>query len=163
MKVLLFLFLGVVLASNMVAQVPRDETNNNLRIAFNIGLGVSYTDKYVLINSATSIDFDFTLSDNYFLQFAPKYTYLHKWIEHYITLPIHFGVNLTNKIRIAAGPALSFDVGNFKDIGISAGMYYHFSERSAISISAFSFTLYDYKIDYLFIPLAVSYNLMIFK
>ena len=89
---------------------------------------------------------------------AYGYTYLIRWSEHYLTLPLHFGAYINNKIRVAAGPALSYDLGYFKDFGVSAAIYYHFNDWTAISISAFTFTLYDYHIDYLYIPLAVSYN-----
>jgi hypothetical protein len=125
----------------------------------NIGAGTAYADKAFNHHIAFSLTIDYHIKKGFFLQFAPKYSWLWKWNEHYLTLPVHLRKMFGDKISIFAGPALTFDIGYFKDLGISAGGCYHFSRRSAVILSAFTFTLYDYYIDYLYVPVSLSYQI----
>jgi hypothetical protein len=122
------------------------------------GVGWAYEDEANLFNTAISFTTDYRIKNNYFIQFAPQYSWLWKWNEHYLTLPIHLRKKFGSRLSLFAGPALTLDVGYFKDLGISAGAYYHFSNHSALAISVFSFTLYDYNIDYLYVPVSISYR-----
>jgi hypothetical protein len=122
------------------------------------GTGWAYEDKTHLYNTLACITFDYHLKSNYFIQFAPQYSWLWKWNEHYLTIPIHLRKKIGEKLSFFAGPALTFDVGYFKDLGVSVGAYYHFNKRSALALSVFTFTLYDYYIDYLYAPVNISYR-----
>ena len=139
------------------------ETTRKFNIGFNAGIGASYTDRAYLLNTPASLSFDFRATEQFFVQFAPKYSWLLKWNEHYLTLPLHLGIMINKRFSFFAGPALTFDIGYFKDLGISAGVYYHFGKRSAIVLSANTFTLYDYNINYLYVPIGLTYNYMILK
>jgi len=124
------------------------ETPEKLGLGFSAGPAVTYTDKAFLLSTQISGHLDYKISERCFIQLAPKYTWLIRWNEHYLTLPLHIGARFGERISCVAGPALTFDLGFFRDIGISAGVFYRFSERSAIGLSAHTFTLYDYSIDY---------------
>jgi len=126
------------------------------------GAGWAYEDEAHLFNIAAGVTIDYRIKNNFFIQFAPKYSWLWKWNEHYLTLPLHLRKKIRNKLSLFAGPALTFDVGYFKDIGISGGAYYHFTKRSALVVSVYTFTLYDYDIDFLYIPVSITYHLVIF-
>ena len=124
----------------------------------NAGVGWAYEDKSHLFNTSICMTVDYCLKNNYFIQFAPQYSWLWKWNEHYLTIPIHLRKKFGERFSLFAGPALIFDVGYFKDLGISGGAYYHFSNYSALAFTVFSFTLYDYYIDYLYVPVNISYR-----
>jgi hypothetical protein len=132
--------------------------SRKIHTGVNVGPAVAYADKAFLIHSQAGININYKVTEKIKLQFAPKYTWLIKWNEHYLTLPLHLGVELTDKISVFAGPALSIDVGYFKDLGISAAASYRISNRSAVELSAFSYTLYDYQIDFLYIPVSILYS-----
>ncbi|UCH14702.1 MAG: hypothetical protein JSV22_01765 [Bacteroidales bacterium] len=132
--------------------------NKKFIIGIHAGIGWAYEDKAHLYNTSASFTFDYHLKNNYFIQFAPQYSWLWKWNEHYLTIPIHIRRKFGKRLSLFAGPALTFDIGYFKDLGISAGAYYHFRKRSALAISAFTFTLYDYYIDYFYVPVSISYR-----
>ena len=135
-----------------------DPEIKKLQFSIQTGAGWAYEDKANLFNTSASLTLDYHLKKQFYLQFAPTYSWLWKWNEHYMTLPIHLRKKFGNKFSLFAGPALTFDVGYFKDLGISAGGYYHLSEHSAIAVSAFTFTLYEYYIDYLYVPISISYR-----
>jgi hypothetical protein len=101
---------------------------------------------------------EYQIIRNYYLQLAPKYSWLWKWNEHYLTLPIHLRVGFGNRFSLFAGPAFTFDIGYYRDLGVSLGAIYQLNEKSSIILSAFTFTLYDYSIDYLYIPVGLSYS-----
>jgi len=126
------------------------------------GAGWAYEDEAHLFNISAGVTINYQIKSNFFIQFSPQYSWLWKWNEHYLTLPLHLRKKLGNKFSLFAGPALTFDVGNFKDIGISGGAYFHFTKRSALAISAFTFTLFDYDIDYLYVPVCISYHMTIY-
>jgi hypothetical protein len=130
------------------------------KIIFGIqaGAGWAYEDEAHLFNTSTGITFDYRFLDKYNIQFAPRYSWLWKWNEHYLTLPVHIRKKFGQRISLFAGPAFTLDIGHFKDLGISAGACYHFSRRSALVISAFVFTLYDYHIDYFYMPVSIAYG-----
>ena len=127
------------------------------------GIGASYTDKALLLSIQGSFTMDYSLKDTWALQIAPRYTWLILWNEHYLTIPLHLKKRLSDRLSAYMGPALTFDIGYFKDLGISAGIYYHLGKRSAINFSFFTFTLYDYHIDYLFIPIGLTYHYTFLK
>lgn len=129
----------------------------------NLGMSCYYTDKAFLFSVPSSFSIDFHIKKDYYIQFAPKYSWLWKWNEHYLTLPIHIRKHINKRISVYAGPAITWDIGYFRDLGISAGAYFQINDRSSIILSAFTFTLYDYYIDYLYIPVGISYNLCILK
>jgi hypothetical protein len=162
MKIFLMLMF-VLSAVSIKAQeiLPGPDALNKISIGVKAGLGFSYTDKAFLLNVPASISIDYKLSKKYYLQFAPNYIWLIRWNEHYLSLPIHLGLRANNKWSFFAGPALTFDIGNFKDWGISAGIHYHVGTRSSIILSGTTFSLYDYKIDFLFVPVGITFNYMI--
>ncbi|MFC2138463.1 hypothetical protein ACFLTE_09835 [Bacteroidota bacterium] len=159
------ILIGLCIAFSIRAQdiSLSPESSRKTSLAVSMGLGASYTDKAFLLNVPASLSIDYKISENYFLQFAPKYTWLVRWNEHYLSLPLHLGIRVNKKISFFAGPALTYDIRYFKDLGISAGIYYHFGKRSSLALSAYTFTLYDYNIDYLFLPIALTYNFKIIK
>lgn len=126
------------------------------------GAGWAFEDEADLFNTSVSLTVDYHIKHNFFMQFAPQYSWLWKWNEHYLTLPFHLRKKFGERISLFAGPALTFDIGNFKDVGISVGAYYHFTKRSALEVSAFTFTLYDYDIDYLYVPVSISYDIKVY-
>ena len=127
-------------------------------IGINLGIGWAYEDKAHLLNTSFGVTLDYHLKKHFYLQFAPRYSWLWKWNEHYLTLPIHVKKTFDNKLSIFAGPALSFDVGYFQSFGISAGLSYQWGKKSSIMLSAFSFTLHNYHIDYIYVPITLSYS-----
>jgi hypothetical protein len=122
------------------------------------GNGWACEDEVHLFNLSAGLTFDYKVADHLFLQFAPSYSWLWKWNEHYLSLPIHLRIKFGEIISLFAGPALTFDVGYFKDMGISAGAYVHLDNRFAFVLSVYAFTLYDYDIDYLYVPINISYR-----
>lgn len=141
-------------------QVEDALTSNagKLTMGIRAGAGWSYADEAHLFNTSTSLAIDYHLKNSYYIQFAPTYSWLWKWNEHYLTIPVHMRKRFGEKFSLFAGPALTFDVGYFKDLGLSGGAYYHISTNSSIVISAFTFTLYDYHIDFLYVPVSVIYS-----
>ena len=161
------LFALLIYGSQLYAQEYTDQDfkdeNKKLSLSVDAGMSWAYEDKAHLFNTTTSAIFDYQIKNNFYFQFAPRYTWLIKWNEHYLTLPLHIRKQFGKKLSLFAGPALTFDIGYFKDLGISAGLYYHFSKRSAIKLSVFTLTLYDYHIDYLFVPIGLTYTFTILK
>lgn len=104
---------------------------------------------------------DYRIKSKFFVQLAPQYSWLWKWNEHYLTLPIHLKKFFGARLSIFTGPALTFDVGYFKSLGVSAGVDYQFSNHCAVFISVFSFDLFDYSIDYLYVPVSVALRFFI--
>ena len=153
-------FLCILIAAFLLRPLAAQEGSPGRMLIFgsNGGIGASYTDRQILFNLQGSVTMDYVLKNTWSVQMAPKYTWLIKWNEHYLTLPVHLRKKIGDRFSFYAGPALTFDIGYFKDIGLSSGIYFHYSERSAINLSAFTFTLYDYHIDYLFIPVGLTYN-----
>ena len=127
-------------------------------IGVQAGHGWAWEDENHLFSLFAGLTFDYRISDHLFLQLAPSYSWLMRWNEHYLVLPLHLRRKFGECISLFAGPALTFDIGNFKDIGVSAGAYVHLSDRFTLVFSMFTFTLYDYDIDYLYVPINVSYR-----
>ena len=156
------LFTLLIYSSQLYSQEYFDQNfqteNKKFSLSADAGMSWAYEDKAHLFNTSTSAILDYQIKNKFHLQFAPRYTWLIKWNEHYLTLPVHLRKKIGDRFSFYAGPALTFDIGYFKDIGLSSGIYFHYSERSAINLSAFTFTLYDYHIDYLFIPVGLTYN-----
>ena len=159
----LLIFILSLISFGLFSQEISKKRNLNepkkLMFGIQAGAGWAYEDEAHLFNVSTCLTLDYHLKNFFFIQFAPQYSWLWKWNEHYLTLPIHLRKKIGVKFSLFAGPALTFDVGYFKDLGFSGGAYYHFSKRSALAISALSFTLYDYYIDYLYVPISISYFL----
>jgi hypothetical protein len=124
----------------------------------NAGIGWTYEDKAHLLNTTVCFTLDFRIINSYSIQLAPQYAWLWTWNEHYLTIPIHLRKRFGDKLSLFAGPAISFDLAYFKDCGISAGAYYHFNKHNGLAISANTFTLYDYGIDYLYVPISLTYR-----
>jgi len=122
------------------------------------GSGWAFEDETHLFNIAAGLTVDYQMTNHLFLQFAPAYSWLWRWNEHYLTLPFHFRAKIGGILSLFAGPALTFDVGYFKDLGVSAGVYLHLNDRFALVLSAYTFTLYGYDIDYLYVPVNISYR-----
>jgi len=161
MRKLLIIILSLLSFDTFSQEVKTSNSlNTNKKFIFGIqaGAGWANEDEAHLYNTSISISLDYHLRNNYFIQFAPQYSWLWKWNEHYLTLPIHIRKKIGNKFSLFAGPALTFDVGCFRDFGISGGAYYHISNRSALALSVFTFTLYDYYIDYVYAPVSISYR-----
>lgn len=106
---------------------------------------------------------DYVIKNKWSIQLAPNYIWLVKWNEYYLTFPLHLRKSLGDKISVYAGPALTYDIGYFKDLGISVGLYYHLGNKSSINLSFLTFTLYYYHIDYIFVPIGLTYSFMILK
>ena len=161
------LFTLLIYSSQLYSQEYFDQNfqteNKKFSLSADAGMSWAYEDKAHLFNTSTSAILDYQIKNKFHLQFAPRYTWLIKWNEHYLTLPFHLRKQLGKKLSLFAGPALTIDIGYFKDLGISAGMDYYFSKRSAIKLSVFTFTLYDYHIDYLFVPIGLTYTFTILK
>ncbi len=137
---------------------PLPAKSKKLILGVQAGLGWGFADERYLFNTSAIPTVDYRLKNNFFIQFAPQYSWQWKWNEHYLTLPIHLRKKFGSSFSLFAGPALTFDIGYFKDFGISGGAYYHFSRNDALSISTYTFTLYDYDIDYLYVPVTISYR-----
>ena len=136
--------------------------NQGTLIRFSIGVdgggGASYTDKYFMLNTQAAFMMNYRITGRWSVQLAPRYTWLVKWNEHYLTLPLHLRISTGERFGIYAGPALVLDIGYFRDWGFSAGIYYNLSERSALNLLFYTFTLYDYNIDYLYIPIGLTFS-----
>jgi len=127
-------------------------------IGIQAGNGWAWEDKNHLFSLFAGLTFDYRISDHLFLQFAPSYSWLMRWNEHYLTLPIHLRKKFGEIISLFAGPALTFDIGHFKDLGVSAGAYVHLNDRFTLAFSVFTFSLFDNDIDYLYVPINISYR-----
>lgn len=145
----------------LFCQGQRPDTKKEPKFEFgiNTGVGWAYEDEAHLFNTSCCFSMDYRIKNKYFIQLAPQYSWLWKWNEHYLTIPIHLRKKFGDRLSLFAGPALTFDIGYFKDLGISGGAYYHFNNHSALAVTVFSFTLYDYYIDYLYVPVNISYRL----
>ena len=164
MRKLLIIILSLLAFDTFSQEVA---TSNSMsspkKLIFGIqaGAGWAYEDKAHLYNTTACLTLDYYIKNNFFIQFAPQYSWLWKWNEHYLTLPIHLIKNINDKFSLFAGPALTFDITHFKDLGVSGGAYFYLSKRSALALSAYTFTLYDYNIDYLYIPISISFRIKI--
>lgn len=155
---LLVLSISVLAVSQEPAASSGMNLNGKLNLSAGMGLAGAYADKAFQWSAPITIQVDYYLKHGLFLQFAPSYSWYWRWNDHYLTFPLHLGKRIGNKWSVYAGPALSLDVGYFKDLGISAGFNYHITEQSVLRISAYTFTLYDYHIDYLMVPVSVGYH-----
>jgi hypothetical protein len=161
MRYILCVLFGICFTRSVAAQ---DSPGDKMFIfGTNGGIGASYTDKLILLNLQGSMTLDYFFKDTWSIQFAPRYTWLAKWNEHYLTIPVHLRKILSGKLSVYAGPALTFDIGYFKGPGISAGINFHLSNRSALNLSVYTFTLYHYHIDYMFIPVGLTYSYAFLK
>jgi hypothetical protein len=161
MRNLLIIILSLISFSTFCQEIETSNSlNTNKKFIFGVqaGVGWAYEDEAHLYNTSFCISIDYQLKNGLYIQFAPQYSWLWNWNEHYLTLPIHLRKKIGNKFSLFAGLALTFDIGYFKDLGISGGAYYHISNRSALALSVFTFTLYEYFIDYLYAPVSISYR-----
>lgn len=143
------------------SQMISGEKNTKDRsLSFGVFAGPAwaYEDKAYLWSPQVSVLVDLRLKQDFFIRSAPTYTWLMKWNEHYLALPLQLGKTLNHKWSFYAGPAFIMDVGFFHDLGFAGGMTRHLNRHHAISLSAFRFTLYDYHIDYLYIPVCLGYQ-----
>jgi hypothetical protein len=157
MRGVLFLFFCFI---TLFCQGQTSDTNKIPKFEFGVNAGVGWAneDEACLYNSSICLSVDYRIINKYSIQFAPQYSWLWKWNEHYLTIPIHLRKKFGERFSLFAGPALSFNVGNFNDLGFSGGVYYHFCNHSALAVTVFSFTLYDYCIGYLYVPVSISYR-----
>ncbi len=111
--ILIFIFIGSFVStfSQEVMDTGASDRDFHFSIGGDLGLSCSYTDEAFLFSVPVSMNLDYHLRKGYYLQFAPKYSWLIKWNEHYLTLPLHLVKKFGNKISVFAGPALTFDVG----------------------------------------------------
>lgn len=162
MKRSLLFLLALSISVFTFSQEPMESTAKNstrrLQLGAGLGLAGAYADKAFQWSTPITFTVDYHFKRGIFLQFAPGYSWYWRWNDHYLTFPLHLGKRFGNKWSMYAGPTLTLDVGYFKDLGISAGISYHVSERSVLSLSAYTFTLYDYHIDYLMVPVSVGYH-----
>ena len=117
------LILTVMLGGCCMAALSQDvkdtgahDMDFHFSMGADLGLSCSYTDEVFLFSVPVSVNLDYHFKKGYYLQFAPKYTWLFKWNEHYLSLPLHLKKRFGNRISLFAGPALTFDVGYFRDI-----------------------------------------------
>jgi hypothetical protein len=151
----------LLFCSTVAGAQPTDQRTaqqGRLHAGINAGIGTSFTDKAVLFTLHGGVACDYFFIGTWYLRLAPEYTWLIRWNEHYLTFPVQAGRKMGRKMSFYAGPAVTFDIGYFRNLGLSAGADYHFGKRSAIMISAFTFTLFDYHVDYVFIPVSISYH-----
>jgi len=158
LMIILIYFLCLITSGQ---EIKDSYIDKDISFGVNLSLNGSYNDKAYNIGIPFSFIVDYKLKNDFSIQFAPKYTWLYKWNEHYLTIPLHLKKDFGEKIEIYVGPALTFDLGYFKDLGISAGILYQVGNRSSLILSAYTFTLYDYHIDYFYLPIGVSYNFVI--
>ena len=156
--IFLLSFLSLPIYSQVSTTGFEAQKDHNFLFGMNAGMSCSYNDNAFNFAPTVSFSFDYHLINGYYLQFAPRYSWLYKWNEHYLTLVLHLRKRFGKRVSLFLGPCISWDVGFFNDLGISAGAYIHLGSKSAIMLSAFTFTLYDYNIDYTYIPVAISYN-----
>lgn len=145
-----------------ISQDPLKSNGKNsprkLHMGAGLGLAGVYADQAFQWSAPISIRLDYHLNYGLYLEFAPTYSWYWKWNDHYLSFPLHVGKRIGNKWSVYAGPAFTLDVGYFKDLGMSAGINYHIDERSALKLSVYTFTLYDYHIDYLMVPVSLGYH-----
>jgi hypothetical protein len=161
MLIIIFCFFSVTVTGQEILNNTSLVKPKKLIFGIQAGAGWAYEDETNLFNTAISFTTDYRIKNNYFIQFAPQYSWLWKWNEHYLTFPVHLRKKFGSGLSLFAGPALTFDVPYFKDLGISGGAYFHFSDQFALAVSVFSYTLYDYYIDYLYVPVSISCRLCI--
>ncbi len=147
----------------VITETKKKLLKNRITLAAQCGISASYNDRALNKSISASFVFDYNFSKSYSVQLAPKYTWLYKWNEHYLTLPIHVKRNLGTKFSMYAGPALTLDVGYFSGLGLSAGILYQLNKKHAIVLSAFTFDLYKYHIDYFYVPVEISYRVNIYN
>jgi hypothetical protein len=162
MKGFIFIF-AFVLISMLANSQETDyglngDNDHRFLLGSNAGVSCSYTDEAFNFSLTASTAMDYHIKNGYYVQIAPRYTWLIKWNEHYLTIPLHIRKRFGKRLSLYAGPSITWDIGYFRDLGISAGVYFHITGNSAIILSAFTFTLYDYHIDYLYIPVGISYS-----
>ena len=102
-----------------IDEIDHSYDSKRLTFSTNLGAAWAFEDKAHLFSASTGIILDYHLIHNFYVQFAPKYSWLWKWNEHYLTLPVHVRKKFGDKFSVFAGPALTFDIGYFKDLGIS--------------------------------------------
>ena len=155
---LIFLVLLFTISGKGQTVKRSEELSRRYRLGLSGGFGASYTDKALLFNLPAAISIEYRLGRSFWLEFAPEYSWLIRWNEHYLVLPLHLRVEIMQNVSAFAGPAFVFDLGYFRDLGLSAGVSNPINHRNSVSISAFTFTLYDYHIDYLYIPVTLMYR-----
>lgn len=157
--IIALIFCSIVLYSQEDTQKENlSQSKHKFLTGGNLGISCSYSDYAFNFSPTVSISIDYPIKKGYYLQIAPKYSWLFRWNEHYFTLPLHVRKRYNQKFSFYAGPAITLDIGYFRDLGISAGTYFHVNNKSSIILSVFTFTLYDYHIDYIYIPIGLSYN-----
>jgi hypothetical protein len=91
MRYILYVLLGICIIRSVAAQdSPGDKM---FKFGTKGGIGASYTDRHILINLQGSFTLDYYFKNAWSVQLAPKYTWLIKWNEHYLTIPIHLKKN----------------------------------------------------------------------
>lgn len=136
---------------------------NKITIGARTGLGTAYTDNLFVICIPASLSFEVESVNRFYLRMAPEYTWLVKWNEHYLTLPLQIKKQFGEHISLFAGPCITWEPGSFHDWGLSGGIQYQISDKSSIILSAFTFDLNAYCIDYRFVPVGITYNFNIFQ
>jgi hypothetical protein len=135
-----------------------NDIDHTILIGSGGGVSCSYSDKTFLYSTPAFLSLDYHIKNGYYLQIAPKYSYLYRWSEYYLTLPLHVRKQISNRFSLYVGPCITWEIPYFRDLGISAGAYFHINKNTSIILSVFTFTLWDYYIDYTYIPIGVSFN-----
>ena len=165
----LILFTGFFLLSTYATGQNDDKKMNSdhigrFLIGIDLGISGSYSDAAHNISApVSSICLDYHIGKNYYLQIAPRYSWLFRWNEHYLTLPLHVRKRFNKLLSVYEGPSITRDVGYFRDLGISVGINFHISERSSINLSVFTFSLADYHIHYRYVPVGISFKYYLLK
>ena len=155
---ILLLFASLISQGQESAMDRNKPVVDRFQFGVQAGSGWACEDETHLFSLLAGLTVDYQMTDHLFLQLAPSYSWQWTWNEHYLILPVHLRAKFSEIISLFAGPALTCDIGNFKDLGVSAGAYFHLNNRFALVLSVYTFTLYDYDIDYLYVPVNISYR-----
>ncbi|MFC2086329.1 hypothetical protein ACFLQ9_01270, partial [Bacteroidota bacterium] len=91
MKNIMILIVLIVLSLMASSQINASEIKNDripdFLMGSNLGISCSYNDYAYNISFPVSLSLDYHIKNGYYLQIAPKYSWLFRWNEHYLTLP----------------------------------------------------------------------------
>lgn len=153
-------YLSIIILFTFSTTLPAQKAaNQRFILGSNIGASCAYADLAFNFALTGSITLDYHLKNGYYLQLAPRYSWLWRWNEHYLTVPLHLRKQLNDHLSVYAGPAMSWDIGYFRDLGFSGGINLHITRKSAIQLFVFTFSLKDYEIDYWYVPVGVAYQI----
>jgi hypothetical protein len=91
MRCYFYILIVLFLNKSLVAQDI--SLNERFMLSSNGGIGASYADKAFLLNLLGSFTLDYVIKNKWSIQLAPKYIWLVKWNEHYLTVPLLQGTS----------------------------------------------------------------------